>query len=105
VLQVYVFMTSTPTLGIEDAKIPIHVEACLKDTSNISVSAIKALIFSFLEKAQLFLVHGSVDFSADKNLCSHLQSLIVDSHVNKVPLWSADVQVRKCEGVDHATDV
>lgn len=77
----------------EDAKIPIHVEACLKDSSNVSVSAVKAVIFSFLEKAQLFLRDGPVDFSSDKNLCVHLHSLTVDSQVNNVPLWNASVQI------------
>jgi cytidylate kinase len=84
---------ATTSLGDEAAKVPIHVEACLKDNSTAPLPTIRTFIHSFLEKAQLFLCAGPVDFSADKNLCVHLRSLGVESQVSNVPLWKANVQV------------
>jgi len=57
------------------------------------VHMVRTFVLNFLEKAQLFLRDGPVDFSSDKNLCTHLRSLVVESKVNNVPLWKAHVQV------------
>lgn len=84
--------TQTATIS-EESKTPIHVEACLKDNTTVSIPAIRTFIHSFLEKAQLFLQDGPVDFSSDKNLSTHLRSLIIESQVKNVPAWKANLQV------------